>query len=68
MALKGNRINSRDIARSRIGLREPFAAGHAASEFGQDRYVNVGQVRTRYRAAGKTGPGLIMLHGLGASL
>ena len=34
----------------------------------EDRYVYVGNVRTRYRAAGERGPALVLLHGLGASL
>lgn len=34
----------------------------------QDRYVWVNGARIRYRAAGTSGPALVLLHGLGASL
>ena len=33
-----------------------------------DQYVQVGDVRTRYRAAGEGEPPLLLIHGLGASL
>lgn len=34
----------------------------------QDEYVQVGEVRTRYRTAGEGEPTLVLIHGLGASL
>ncbi len=34
----------------------------------EDRYVQVGDIRTRYRSSGDKGPGIILIHGLGSSL
>lgn len=34
----------------------------------QDRYVDVGTVRTRYREAGSTGSTVLLLHGIGCSV
>ncbi len=63
MDLGTNRIFQRSLGTRRERRPKP-------SKFKplEDRYVRVGDVRTRYRAAGEAGHPLILIHGLGASL
>ena len=53
------------MAENRQALDSNLLQNRAAEE---DRYLRVGNLRTRYRAAGEAGPPLILIHGLGASL
>jgi 4,5:9,10-diseco-3-hydroxy-5,9,17-trioxoandrosta-1(10),2-diene-4-oate hydrolase len=68
MALQSDRIKGRADTPPQTRPGEAGAVRCGKSEAAQDRYVNVGSVRTRYRAAGNNGPALVMLHGIGASL
>ncbi len=63
MAWTKNRIGQESLGtRTGIGSKRPKFNSV------EDRYVRVGNVRTRYRTAGETGHPLVLIHGLGASL
>ncbi len=67
MNWKGNTISKGSWSKTaRRG--SSTAALYSRAQFVHDRYADIGGIRTRFRAAGSSGPALVLIHGLGATL